>query len=93
MSVKFEYEEISKFLGNQSIRYLKVDVDNYSEYWHFHPEIEITYVEKGAGLRIVGDNISPFTSGDLVLLGKNLPHCYKVTDAQYIAMHQSHALQ
>lgn len=93
MPINFEYEEISKFLSDRFIRYIKVDVENYSEYWHFHPEIEITYVERGAGLRIVGDHIAPFANGDLVLLGKNLPHCYKVTDARYIAMHQSHALQ
>ena len=42
--------------------------------WHFHPELELTYVLQSQGKRFVGDHIAPFGPGDLVLLGPSLPH-------------------
>ena len=42
--------------------------------FHQHPQYEISYVIKGEGTRIVGDHISRFSSGDLVMVGPDLPH-------------------
>jgi AraC-like DNA-binding protein len=42
--------------------------------WHYHPEIEIVYIEEGLGKRHIGNNISYFENGDLLLIGSNLPH-------------------
>ncbi len=44
--------------------------------WHLHPEVELTYIQKGYGVRYVGTSIQPFYEGDLCLLGGNLPHAY-----------------
>lgn len=46
--------------------------------YHFHPEYELTYITKGAGKRYVGSHMEDFAAGDLVLLGPNLPHCWKL---------------
>lgn len=42
--------------------------------WHFHPEYELVYLSQGNGKRHVGDHISFFEGGDLLLLGPNIPH-------------------
>lgn len=49
---------------------------------HCHKNFELNYVTSGVGRRIVGDNISGFESGDLVLLGPDLPHCWEVLDSE-----------
>jgi len=48
-------------------------------FWHFHPELEIVYIKQGSGKRHIGNHISYYNGGDLILLGPNLPH-YGFTD-------------
>lgn len=45
--------------------------------WHFHKEFELIYFLKGHGMRIVGDHISHFQKGELVLVGQWLPHLWR----------------
>ncbi|HWQ92016.1 MAG TPA: cupin domain-containing protein, partial [Clostridia bacterium] len=45
-------------------------------YWHYHSEVELVWIRSGKGLRYVGHAVEPFQSGDLVLLGRNLPHTW-----------------
>ena len=42
--------------------------------WHFNPEIELVYVNKGKGKRHIGNNLSYFNNSQLLLIGANLPH-------------------
>ncbi|MCF0038468.1 AraC family transcriptional regulator [Dyadobacter fanqingshengii] len=48
--------------------------------WHYHPELELHYLIKGTGVRFIGDNISNFSDGELILLGENLPHTWRVEE-------------
>lgn len=48
-------------------------------FWHFHPEIELVYVDKGKGKRHIGNHLSYFDNSQLILIGSNLPH-YGFTD-------------
>ena len=43
-------------------------------FWHFHPEIELVYVNKGKGKRHIGNHLSYFNNSQLLLIGSNLPH-------------------
>ena len=56
----------------REFNYKSLDVE-----WHFHPEIEITFIRQGQGKRIIGNNISLFQDRDLVLIGSDVPHLYR----------------
>jgi AraC-like DNA-binding protein len=44
--------------------------------WHYHPEFELTLTLNSRGQRYIGDDVSNYDDGDLVLLGPNLPHTW-----------------
>ena len=71
-----ELEFISEVKKGQSFQFLQLEVPTFPHIWHYHPEIELTYIINGRGIRYVGDDISTFENGDLVLLGENLPHTW-----------------
>lgn len=43
-------------------------------FWHFHPEVELVYINKGKGKVHIGNHLSYFNNSQLLLLGANLPH-------------------
>lgn len=45
--------------------------------WHFHPEFQIFMVISGSGTRFIGDNIKSYKSGEITLIGPNLPHLWR----------------
>lgn len=45
--------------------------------WHYHPEIELIHFKKGAGTQFIGDSITRFKHGDVVLIGAHLPHYWR----------------
>ncbi|HET8854412.1 MAG TPA: AraC family transcriptional regulator [Salinimicrobium sp.] len=69
-----QFENITLSKEEASLKIFQRKERHFQSYWHFHPEMELTYIVRGEGLRHVGDSIENFSSGDLVLLGKNIPH-------------------
>lgn len=50
------------------------DADKNNAFWHFHPELELVYVNKGQGKTHIGNHLSYFNNSQLILIGANLPH-------------------
>ena len=59
--------------------------------FHFHPEFELALVVSGNGSRFVGNHIEDYTSGDLVLVGSNVPHCWKTNTTNKVKV-KSHSI-
>lgn len=50
--------------------------------WHYHPELELVIILKSEGTCFVGDSIEKFQPGEIVLIGKNVPHMW-LNDEDY----------
>jgi AraC-like DNA-binding protein len=59
------------------------DYEYFPTPWHFHPEYEIVQVLESTGKRFIGNNVTEFSPGDMVLIGPYLPHTYQ-NDAEYL---------
>jgi len=51
--------------------------------WHYHPELELVVVLKSEGTCFIGDSVEKFGIGDVVLIGKNLPHMWLNDDGYF----------
>jgi AraC-like DNA-binding protein len=77
LSSKPEYERIAPAFGS-SFLYKTYNKDHQNKnhtFWHYHPELELVYVNGGSGKRQIGSHVSYYQRGDLILIGSNLPHC------------------
>lgn len=66
-------KEIIEFENGKSFKLFSPSLKN-CFFWHYHPEIEIVYVEAINGISHVGKHVSGFVGSYLVLIGPNVPH-------------------
>jgi AraC-like DNA-binding protein len=52
--------------------------------WHYHEEFEILLCDGGWGKKYVGNHLSEYKQGDVLLLGRNLPHWFAADESIYI---------
>lgn len=72
---KAKFESIQPSFGSSFfIKQFSRKSQNKAPTWHFHPELELVYVSEGSGRRHIGQHLSYFNDGDLLLIGSNLPH-------------------
>lgn len=69
------FEKVEPTFGNSfTYKLFSEKNPNGKSFWHYHPELELVFIEKGTGKRHIGNHLSYFNDGDLVLIGPNLPH-------------------
>lgn len=79
MKALFEKVRIEE---QESLLIKHILTDRFDAPWHYHPEYELTFIAQSSGKRFIGDHVGDFSTGDLVLLGPNLPHFWRNDDDQ-----------
>ena len=74
--MKLTRENVQPRRGSSFAR-LEFDLPEFDTHYHYHPEIEITWIVSSEGQRLIGDAIESFHPGDLALIGSNVPHQYR----------------
>ncbi len=74
--MKAHYEKVTIDEG-ASWRFFHRQLEAIPFEWHYHPEYELTLTVNSHGKRYVGDHIGEYQSGDLALIGPNLPHSWQ----------------
>lgn len=61
--------------------------------WHYHPEFELTLIIDSCGQRFIGDGVSDYGPGDLVLIGPDLPHSWRSGPVGAPCLHRAVVIQ
>ncbi|SNR63597.1 helix-turn-helix domain-containing protein [Hymenobacter mucosus] len=72
--MKLQFEPIQPTIDSSFTLLHYTEVQQGGLLWHYHPEYELVYIPKGTGRRHIGQHISRFEDGELVLIGPDLPH-------------------
>ncbi len=55
--------------------------------FHQHEEIQLSFIKSGEGSLLVGDTVHSFQTGELIILGTNVPHVFKSTPQKGVQSH------
>ncbi|SNC76145.1 AraC-type DNA-binding protein [Hymenobacter gelipurpurascens] len=72
--MKLQFEPIQPTADSSFTLLHYTNVEKGDLLWHYHPEYELVYLPRGSGRRHIGQHISRFEEGELVLIGPDLPH-------------------
>jgi AraC-like DNA-binding protein/quercetin dioxygenase-like cupin family protein len=76
--MRAELEKISNKPTNSfQVRIIEVDKRlNFKTAFHYHPEYELILTLTSKGRRFIGNHVNDYLAGELVFIGKNIPHCW-----------------
>ena len=69
---------------DKTVIVLEEVLPHFYPYLHRHEEIQITFIRKGEGTLLVGNNIHAFGANEVYLIGANMPHVFK-SDPSYFS--------
>jgi len=69
--------------SDASFFYKSWECDYFDKPWHFHKDYELVLIEKTDGMRFIGDHVTNFKDGNLVLIGPNIPHLFRNSEQYY----------
>lgn len=69
-------------VNDSSFLYNNWHCDYFDKPWHFHEEYELVMIEKSRGKKFIGDKVTDFEDGDLMLIGPKIPHFFR-NNAEY----------
>jgi AraC-like DNA-binding protein len=70
-------------IRDHSFLYDKLYCRYFDKPWHFHEEYELVLIEQSHGTKFIGDHVSLFGEGELVLIGSNIPHLFRNDEGYY----------
>src|SRR3982751_5264215 len=70
-------------IDDTSFLYKKMQCNYFDKPWHFHEEYELVLIEQSRGTKFIGDNVSLFQEGELILIGSNIPHLFRNNEEYY----------
>lgn len=70
-------------INDTSFLYNRLECNYFDKPWHFHEEYELVLIVKGRGTKFIGDSVSMFEDGELVLIGSNIPHLFRCNEDYY----------
>ena len=73
--MKAVFEQLTTRIEN-SISITDLNMTSFDGPYHYHPELELTWIRNSSGKRYVGGNVSDYKPDDVVLVGANVPHCW-----------------
>ncbi len=62
---------------DQSFRVKTTISKQFYNQWHYHSEVELILIVEGSGTALIGDSVVNIRSGDVLLIGANLPHMFR----------------
>ncbi|MFI3317823.1 MAG: AraC family transcriptional regulator [Rikenellaceae bacterium] len=69
--------------GNNAFAFRSLVCRHFPSPLHFHPEMEVVYINQGDGLCFGADGITPFSGGDIFFFGANFSHYFRSDDRFY----------
>ena len=74
---KFDTNPEQSFFVNE------LSMNHFDSPLHFHPQIEITFIIEGTGIRFAGESVQPFQPGEIVLICEKIPHAFMSSKEHY----------